>query len=184
MITVNLETFGFDSASTKVYNFLLHNIGRVLAKTISESLNLPPKAVYAAIKQLEQNNLIETFEEEYPKTFSVKNPSHALSQLTKTQIEKHEHEIRTLKIEFDKAQKIFLNQFLEGSCAREITFHYFRHSSIEAKTFLSQRLANAQNEILCNFVPKSILKQYIEILNDAVNDGIWIGIYLLETDLD
>ncbi|MFX0183231.1 MAG: helix-turn-helix domain-containing protein [Candidatus Hodarchaeota archaeon] len=181
---VNLETVGFDSASSRIYNFLLHNVGRILAKTISESLDLPPKAVYAAIKQLEKSDLIETFEDEYPRSFSVKNPSYALSQLTNAQIEKYEQEIQTMKVELDKAQKIFLDQFLEGSCAREITFHYFRHCSIEAKTFLSRHLTDAQNEILLNLVPNKILEPYIEILNDAVNDGIWIGFYILESDLD
>ena len=64
MMTVNLESYGFDSSSNKVYNYLLSNIGRASAKNICETLNMPSKGVYAALRQLEKYSLIETFEDE------------------------------------------------------------------------------------------------------------------------
>jgi predicted ArsR family transcriptional regulator len=183
MMTVNLETYGFDSSSNKVYNYLLSNVGRLSAKSISETLNMPSKAVYAALKQLEKNNLIEAFEDDYPKLFSVQNPAHTLSQLIEGQIEKRKEEIRLIRTELDKAQALYLNQFIKGSCKRQVSFYYF-HDTTLASSFLSQHLSAAQSEILVNLVPKHILSQYFEILNQLARNNVWVGVYLNQNDLE
>ena len=62
MKTVNLEIYGFDSNSSKVFNYLLQNVGNyrsVTAKLISDNLDMPPKAVYQSLKQLEKEKLVE-----------------------------------------------------------------------------------------------------------------------------
>ncbi|MFX0016360.1 MAG: helix-turn-helix domain-containing protein [Promethearchaeota archaeon] len=183
MTTVNLEAYGFDSSSNRVYNYLLDNIGRLSAKTIAESLNIPSKGVYAALKQLEKYNLIETFEDEYPKLFSIQNPAHTLSQLAERQIERRNEEIRSIRAELDKAQTTYLNQFIKGSCKQQISFYYF-HDNCLASTFLSEHLAGAQSEILVNLIPKRILSPYIEIINHKVRNKVWVGIYIHEKDLE
>ncbi|UCG03498.1 MAG: hypothetical protein JSW11_05785 [Candidatus Heimdallarchaeota archaeon] len=183
MMTVNLEAYGFDSSSNKIYNYLLNNVGRLSAKNISETLNIPSKGVYAALKQLEKYNLIETFQDEYPKLFSVQNPAYTLSQVAESQIERRNEEIRSIRTELDKAQTAYLNQFIKGSCKRQISFYYF-HDTTLASAFLSEHLSSAQSEILVNLIPKRILSQYIKIFNQLVRKNVWIGIYLYETDLE
>ncbi|MFX0125777.1 MAG: helix-turn-helix domain-containing protein, partial [Candidatus Hodarchaeota archaeon] len=183
MMTVDLEAYGFDSSCNKVYNYLLTNAIKLSAKNISETLNMPSKSVYAALKQLEKYNLIETFEDEYPKLFFVQNPAHTLSQLAESQIEKRHEEIRLIRAELDKAQTTYLNQFIKGSCKRQISFYYFHDTSL-ASTFLLEHLSGAQSEILVNLIPKRILSQYIEILNQLARNDVWVGIYLHEIDLE
>ncbi len=183
MVIVNLEAYGFDSNCSKVYNYLLQNVGELSAKIICDNLVLSSKAVYAALRQLKSYDLIETLEEEYPKLFSVQNPTHALTQLAEGQIEKLKDEIRSINAELDKAQTTYLNQFIQGSCKRQISFYYFTHNSIEAEKFLSQHLSAAKTEILVNLVPTHILSKYIQILNQTVHNDIWVGVYLHENDL-
>ncbi|MFW9903932.1 MAG: helix-turn-helix domain-containing protein [Candidatus Thorarchaeota archaeon] len=183
MKTVNLEAYGFDSSCNKVYNYLLSNALKLSAKNISETLNIASKAVYAALKQLEKNNLIETFEDEYPKLFAIQNPAHTLSQLAESQIDKRNEEIRSIRAELDKAQTTYLNQFIKGSCKRQISFYYF-HNSVLASAFLFEHLSGAQSEVLINLIPKRILLQYIDVLNQLASTNIWVGIYLHKTDLE
>jgi len=183
MMTINLEAYGFDSNTNTVYNYLLNNVGRLSAKNISETLKMPPKAVYAALKQLEKWDLIETFEDDYPKLFSVQNPVHALSQLAESQIEKRKEEIRSIRTELEKAQVKYLNQFVKGSCKRQVSFYYF-HDITLASSFLSQHLSAAQSEILVNLIPRHILSQYITTLNQLARNEVWIGVYLNKNDLE
>jgi predicted ArsR family transcriptional regulator len=183
MMTVNLEAYGFDSSCNKVYNYLLSNAVKISAKNISETLNIPSKGVYAALKQLEKYDLIETFEDEYPKLFAVQNPAHTLSQLAESQIEKRNEEIRSIRAGLDKAQTTYLNQFIKGSCKRQISFYYFHDTSL-ASTFLLEHLSEAQSEILVNLVPKHILSPYIDVLNHLACTNVWVGIYLHEKDLE
>ncbi len=183
MMTVNLEAYGFDSSSSKIYNYLLRNIGRLSAKNISETLDMPSKAVYAALKQLEKCNLIEIFEDDYPKLFSVQNPALALSLLAESEIEKRKEEINLIRTELDKAQVKYLNQFIKGTCNRQVSFHYYLDTTL-ASTFLSQQLFAAQSEILVNLIPKHILSQYIEILNQVARNDVWVGVYLSKNDLE
>ena len=73
MKMVNLEIYGFDSNSSKVFNYLLQNVGNyrsVTAKLISDNLDMPPKAVYQSLKQLEKEGLAESSELDYPKLFT------------------------------------------------------------------------------------------------------------------
>ncbi|MFX0208044.1 MAG: helix-turn-helix domain-containing protein [Candidatus Hodarchaeota archaeon] len=183
MITVNLEAYGFDSSCNKVYNYLLSNAVKLSAKNISETLNIPSKGVYAALKQLEKYNLIETFEDEYPKLFAVQNPAHTLSQLAESQIEKRNEEIRSIQAELDKAQTTYLKQFIKGSCKRQISFYYF-HDTALASIFLLEHLSGAQFEVLINLIPKHILSPYIDVLNHLARTNVWVGIYLHENDLE
>ncbi|MFX1506502.1 MAG: winged helix-turn-helix transcriptional regulator, partial [Promethearchaeota archaeon] len=149
----------------------------------SETLNIPSKGVYAALKQLEKYNLIETFEDEYPKLFAVQNPAHTLSQLAESQIEKRNEEIRSIQAELDKAQTTYLKQFIKGSCKRQISFYYFHNTKL-ASTFLFKHLSRAQSEILVNLIPKHILSPYIDVLNHLARTNVWVGIYLYENDLE
>jgi len=187
MNTIDLEIYGFDSASSKVFNFLLHNVGKVTAKFISENLGIPPKAVYHSLKQLEKEEIIESTELDYPKLFSIRNPAHALSQLVEAQVANYEEKIRFIRTELDKTKSTYLNQFFEGSCKRQISFYHFTSESIEAKEFVLDQIRNAKIEILISLLPKQLLysiPDFMKTLNKVSNNGIWVGIYLLENDFD
>ncbi|MFX0090980.1 MAG: helix-turn-helix domain-containing protein [Candidatus Hodarchaeota archaeon] len=185
MLQVDLQVYGYDSNESRIFNYLLNHVNRVSAKEIIETLNLPPKTCYAALKKLTDDNIIETFEDEYPKLFTVCDPHLKLSHLAQTLVEQHQTRIRMIKTELDKAKTIYLNQFLKGSCTKQVNFYYFRNNSAEAKEFVEEHLRSAQSEILLNLVPSRILRQnqYLEILNEAANREVWVGIYLENTDL-
>ncbi len=181
MSSVNFELFGFDTNTSRIYNFLLHNSGPLLAKIITENLQISSKGVYAALKLLEQYKLIEV-SNDYPKLFSVKNPELELVKLVDQQINRRNEEILTLKDEYEKARRIYLNQFLRGSCDQQVNFHYFRNNK-DAMIFLKSQLENAQIEILINLLPSRLLTSLIEQINAKIISGIWVGIYLQKEDL-
>ncbi|MFX0066557.1 MAG: winged helix-turn-helix transcriptional regulator [Candidatus Hermodarchaeota archaeon] len=186
MPTVDLELYGYDPNTSLVFNYLLDHVGRLSAKEIMDALKLAPKACYAALKKLVDDGLVEAFEDEYPKLFSIHDPDFKLSDLTKDLIDQHQAQIRKIKTELDKAQTIYLNQCLQGSCNKEITFTYYRHNTPEAQEFLKNQFSTAKTEILVHLLPCHILKQenYLELLNEAANRDVWIGVYLRDQDLD
>lgn len=177
----DLELLGFTSNGAKIFVKLLNEL-YLTPSELSDLLGMPIQTVYNEIKTLEKMKVIDS-RGSSPKQYFIVDPQVGMKGVIASFKSNLNNLVRLSDKTLDEAIESYQSRFNEGHCIKKFAYFAF-HDIFRGVNFLKEQFNTSSKEIMIYNPPDDFFPEFNEEIINAIEKGIWVGIYIDERKID